>query len=96
MLTTPITVSVGIAQIVEEFRAIVRQELTAFLKAPLTASADAVGGIELAMEITRLSRSRIYALVQQRGIPHSKRGKKLYFNRVELLAWIEEGKRQQK
>lgn len=96
MQTTPLTVSVGIAQIVEEFRAIVRQELAAFLQVPLTAPADTVGGIELAMEITRLSRSRIYALVQQRGIPHSKRGNKLYFNRAELLAWVEEGKRQEK
>ena len=48
------------------------------------------------MEITRLSKSRIYALVQQRGIPHSKRGNKLYFNRAELMVWVEAGKRQEK
>ena len=96
MQTTQVTVSVGIAQLVAEFRAIVREELGALLQAPHTAPMDAVGGIELAMGITRLSKSRIYALVQQRGIPHSKRGNKLYFNRAELMVWVEAGKRQEK
>lgn len=84
------------AHILDEFRSIVRQELAALLPAPLTAPTGNVSGIDLAVEITRLSKSRIYALVQQRGIPHSKRGNKLYFNRAELLAWVEEGKRQEK
>jgi excisionase family DNA binding protein len=87
---------VGIAHIMDEFRNIVRQELAALLPAPLTTPTGNVSGIELAMEVTRLSKSRIYALVQQRGIPHSKRGNKLYFNRAELLTWVEEGKRQEK
>ena len=73
-----------------------RQELAALLQAPLTAPTGNVSGIDLAIEITRLSKSRIYALVQQRAIPHSKRGNKLYFKRAELLAWVEEGKRQEK
>lgn len=86
----------GFAHILDEFRNIVRQELAALLQAPHAASTDNVGGIDLAAEITRLSKSRIYALVQQRGIPHSKRGNKLYFNRTELLAWVKAGKRQEK
>lgn len=53
------------------------------------------GGIDLAREITRLSKPRIYALVSKRGIPHSKRGNKLYFNRAELLAWVAAGKREE-
>ncbi|MGI4759819.1 MAG: helix-turn-helix domain-containing protein [Janthinobacterium lividum] len=85
----------GFAHILDEFRNIVRQEL-ALLQAPHASSTDEVGGLKLAVEITRLSKSRVYALVQQRGIPHSKRGNKLYFNRAELLAWVEEGKRQEK
>jgi hypothetical protein len=52
-----------------------------------------MGGIELAQEITRLSKPRLYALVSARGIPHSKRGNKLYFNRADLLAWVNAGKR---
>ncbi|MGI4872100.1 MAG: helix-turn-helix domain-containing protein [Janthinobacterium lividum] len=55
--------------------------------------ATEVGGIELAQQVTRLSKPRIYALVSTRGIPHSKRGNKLYFNRAELLAWVAAGKR---
>lgn len=96
MVTTPITLSGAIAHIMDEFRSIVRQELAALPQAPLTKPTGDVSGIELAMEVTRLSKSRIYALVQQRGIPHSKRGNKLYFNRAELLAWVEGGKRQEK
>ena len=56
-------------------------------------SAPAIGGIELAQEITSLSKARIYTLVSERGIPVSKRGNKLYFSRADLLAWIGEGKR---
>lgn len=52
-----------------------------------------VGGIELAQEVTRLSKPRIYALVSARGIPHAKRGNKLYFNRAELLEWVASGTR---
>lgn len=96
MLNTPITVSVGIAQLIDVFRAVVREELAAILQTPSVAPLDAIGGIELAMEITALSKSRVYALVQQRGIPHSKRGNKLYFSRAELLAWVEAGKREEK
>ena len=55
-----------------------------------------VGGLELAMQVTRLSKPRLYALVSARGIPHCKRGQKLYFNRADLLEWINAGKREQK
>ena len=60
-------------------------------------TATEVGGIELAQEVTRLSKQRIYALVSQRSIPHSKPagGNKLYFNRAELLDWVARGKREE-
>ena len=47
----------------------------------------------MAQQVTRLSKPRIYALVSARELPHSKRGNKLYFNRAELLAWVNAGKR---
>lgn len=59
----------------------------------LPINAPEIGGLELAQEITRLSKPRLYALVSSRGIPHSKRGNKLYFNRAELLAWVADGSR---
>ena len=55
---------------------------------------DEIGGIELAIEITGLAKPTIYSLVSTtRKIPHSKRGKKLYFSRKELLEWLTTGKR---
>lgn len=54
---------------------------------------DEFGGIELAIELTGLAKPTIYGLVSERKIPHSKRGKKLYFSRKELLVWLTNGKR---
>lgn len=54
---------------------------------------DEIGGIELAIELTGLAKPTIYGLVSERKIPHSKRGKKLYFSRRELLIWLTDGKR---
>lgn len=54
---------------------------------------DEIGGIELAIELTGLAKPTIYGLVSERKIPHSKRGKKLYFSRFELLEWLTNGKR---
>lgn len=94
MAATLITASVGYAQLIEEFRTVVRQELKTLSSLPFE-PAPVVGGIELAMEITRLSKSRVYRLVTDRAIPHKKRGNRLYFSRAELLAWVETGNRQE-
>jgi hypothetical protein len=67
-------------------------EVLQALRTPTTAAPE-VGGIDLAQQITRLSKARLYALVSERGIPHAKRGNKLYFNRAELLAWVNDGQR---
>ena len=67
-------------------------EALSCLRTTATAAPE-VGGIELAQQVTRLSKPRLYALVSARGIPHAKRGNKLYFNRAELLAWVNAGKR---
>lgn len=56
-------------------------------------SAPEIGGMELAQEITHLSKSRLYALVAARQIPHAKRGNKLYFTRADLLAWLAASRR---
>jgi predicted DNA-binding transcriptional regulator AlpA len=60
-----------------------------------TTAPDEIGGIELARQVTRLSAARIYTLVSERAIPHKKRGNRLYFNRAELLAWVEKGNRKE-
>ena len=61
-----------------------------------TLPADEVGGVALAEQVTRLSAARIYTLVSKRAIPHAKRGNRLTFRRSELLAWLDEGHREQK
>lgn len=55
--------------------------------------ADEIGGIDLAVKITNLAKPTIYGLASDRLIPHSKRGKRLYFSRNELLKWLADGKR---
>ncbi|WP_243349352.1 helix-turn-helix domain-containing protein [Parabacteroides sp. FAFU027] len=39
------------------------------------------------------SKNTIYKLVEQRKIPHFKKGKRLYFFEYEILEWIKSGKR---
>jgi hypothetical protein len=68
-------------------------EVLKHLRDSNSAKGAELGGIELAQEITRLSKARLYALVSARQIPHAKRGNKLYFTRADLQAWIAAGKR---
>jgi excisionase family DNA binding protein len=46
-----------------------------------------------AAEFCRLSKPTLYALVSKSEIPHSKKGKRLYFSEDELKGWIQEGRR---
>jgi excisionase family DNA binding protein len=55
--------------------------------------ADSNLSIQLAVRITGLKKKTIYNLVCKRMIPHSKRGKRLYFDEQELKDWIKKGKR---
>lgn len=48
--------------------------------------------IDEAAIITGISKGQIYRLTSERQIPHYKRGQKLYFNKVELEAWLLERK----
>jgi excisionase family DNA binding protein len=87
-------VLIDYVQFIEDITTRIRHEVTQAIGQSPSLPTD--GGIELAQEVTRLSKPRIYALVSERGIPHAKRGNKLYFNRADLLAWINNGRRQEK
>lgn len=80
-----------------EIRQLFREELENFFaEKSIGASqtdADAIGGIDLAIEITGLAKPTIYSLCSERKIPHSKQGKRLYFSRQELTDWLKQGKR---
>jgi predicted DNA-binding transcriptional regulator AlpA len=68
-------------------------ELKTQLPAPFAPAYDEIGGIDLAQQVTGLAKSTLYDLVCKKEVPYMKRGKKLYFSRLELLTWIQEGRR---
>src|SRR5215204_3524419 len=77
-----------------EIRQLFREELETFFSVrglSNQSEADQIGSIELAIELTGLAKPTIYGLVSERKIPHSKRGKRLYFSRHELLEWLKQG-----
>ncbi len=81
---------------VPEVQQLFRQELERFFTEQSLNpknETDEIGGIELAMKVTGKAKATIYGLVHQDLIPHSKRGKRLYFSKLELLDWIKSGKR---
>ena len=49
--------------------------------------------VQKTADFLSLSVATIYSLVSKRKIPYSKKGKRLYFARPELVAWIKEGRR---
>ena len=54
---------------------------------------DEIGGLDMAVAITRLARRTIYKLTHRREIPHRRVGGRLYFRRSELEQWIDAGRR---
>jgi signal transduction histidine kinase len=74
-----------------------QQETLQCLRQAIAQPAPQVGGIELAQEVTRLSKARIYTLVTEKDpakrLPHAKRGNRLYFDRQALLQWVAAGNR---
>lgn len=73
----------------------VREELEK-LTTPPPPPLQESGGIELAIELTGLSKSTIYKLVHRRKIPHSKPSgtKQLRFSRARLQEWVKSGAQQ--
>ena len=55
--------------------------------------ADKLLTIKQAAEIIHLSVPTIYGLVQRSEVPVCKRGKRLYFSKQELTAWIMSGRK---
>ena len=50
-------------------------------------------GIKKASELLGLALPTLYALTSSRRIPHSRKGKKLYFSKTELTEWVKSGTR---
>lgn len=54
--------------------------------------ADQLLTIQQAGELIKLTPPTIYGLVSKNEIPFSKKGKRLYFSKVDLINWIKEGR----
>lgn len=54
---------------------------------------DQILTIEGAAKLLSLKKPTIYGLVHRNGIPHSKKGKFLYFSKQELIEWVKSGRR---
>lgn len=52
--------------------------------------------VQQTCQLLGLTPATIYNLVCQRKIPNSKVGKRLFFNRIELIEWVNAGRRQTK
>ena len=77
----------------EAFSALIKKELQAFfanVKAQKQEQAPEILNFKEACSLLSCSGSLLYKLTASRKIPHSKRGKKLYFERKKLLEWMTE------
>ena len=59
----------------------------------LQRAAEELLTVKQAAELLKLSVPTIYGYVQRQEIPVSKRGKRLYFSKQELLDWVKEGRK---
>ena len=80
-----------------ELETLVLNQVRKALKESLLTSSDPVKDelltIESAAELLSVTVPTVYGYVHQRAIPCMKRRGRLYFSKVELLAWIRSGRR---
>jgi predicted DNA-binding transcriptional regulator AlpA len=62
------------------------------IKEPQT-SPEQLLNIQQAGNLLNLSVATLYGYVQRAAIPVSKKGKRLYFSKAELLEWVKEGRK---
>jgi len=80
-------------ELAKVIREAVRSELRVImLSTPTPPKEDQEGGVDFAMDVLKVySKSTIYRLSCQGRIPHTKRGKALWFKRSELMDWLKDG-----
>lgn len=82
---------------VPEIRQLFRQELESYFASNTVNSnqdeADQLLTIKQTAELLSLSVPTIYGLVSRGEVPHSKKGKRLYFSKQELLEWVKAGRK---
>ncbi|WP_018478136.1 helix-turn-helix domain-containing protein [Pontibacter roseus] len=59
----------------------------------LTPATDELLSVQQAAQFLSLSPTTIYAMVQRRELPVSKRGGRLYFSKTELIDYVKAGRK---
>lgn len=67
--------------------------LSTFAVPSIPSEGDELLTIQQAADLLKLSVTTIYGLVSKAEIPVNKRGKRLYFSKGELTAWVKEGRK---
>ena len=79
----------------EEFKVFLKQAISEIIGEGLTQVKNIIPDIldvKQAAEFLRLKIATLYEKTSEKTIPHFKKGKKLYFKRDELQAWVLDGK----
>ena len=77
-----------------ELKVLIQETLEKFFTETKSDSEDNdLISIAEASQLLNLSPNTIYGFTSRREIPYLKRGKKLYFSKLELYKWIQEGRR---
>lgn len=75
----------------DEIRLLFREELSTYFnlhKAPSQQNQSTILSIDEVCEYAKISKSHCYKLTSQNQIPHSKKGKRLYFDKEEIDNWL--------
>jgi excisionase family DNA binding protein len=81
---------------IPELKELFRQELAAYFSGNQLSEqpqTDQMLTIQEAGQLISLSVPTIYGLVSRSEIPVSKKGKRLYFSKLELIDWIKSGRK---
>lgn len=77
-----------------ELKAVFRKEIENYFgsqASTLDSTNNKLFTIDEAANFLNLSKPTLYRLVSEKNIPHSKKGKRLYFSREKLTEWVESG-----
>ena|ERR1019366_22619 len=79
----------------EEFKVFLKEAISDIIGDGLTqkkSNIPEILDVKQAADFLRLKITTLYEKTSEKTIPHFKKGNKLYFNRDELQAWVQEGK----
>jgi excisionase family DNA binding protein len=81
----------------EQLREILREELKQYhqsnaLSPPSTEAGRTIFNLDQVCEYVKISKQSIYKLTGKGLIPHSKRGKRLYFEKSQIDTWLLENR----